>query len=91
MLPRWLAFFVRAALLLIWSAALLFYWWGAPSSSNRHTLGALGLSYLVVWGGLFFWSEDPIWLDYLGMILAIPLSLFGSHLARNRMQALEIL
>jgi hypothetical protein len=40
--------------------------------------------------GLFFWQEDPIWLDYLGMILTIPLSLFGSHLARQRMQALGI-
>lgn len=49
-------------------------------------MGVIGVVF-----GLFFWSEDPIWLDYLGVILTIPLSLFGSHLARNRMQALEIL
>ena len=49
-------------------------------------MGVIGVVF-----GLFFWHQDAIWLDYLGVILTIPLSLFGSHLARNRMQALEIL
>jgi len=49
-------------------------------------MGIIGLVF-----GLFFWSADPIWLDYLGVVLTIPASLLGAHLARKRMQELEIL
>jgi hypothetical protein len=44
---------------------------------------AMGIVGLVF--GLVFWSDEPIWLDYLGMVLTIPMSLFGAHLARKRM------
>jgi hypothetical protein len=49
-------------------------------------MGVIGLAYV-----LLLWRAEPIWLDYLGAILTVPLSLFGAHLARRRMQALNIL
>lgn len=49
-------------------------------------MGIIGLVF-----GLVFWSDEPIWLDYLGMVLTVPVSLFGAHLARKRMLELEIL
>jgi hypothetical protein len=49
-------------------------------------MGIIGLVF-----GLFFWSDEAIWLDYLGLLITIPLSLLGAHLARKRMLELEIL
>jgi hypothetical protein len=49
-------------------------------------MGIIGVAF-----GLFLWSDAPIWLDYLGLVLTIPFSLLGAHLARKRMQELEIL
>ena len=49
-------------------------------------MGIIGLLY-----GLVFWSREVIWLDYIGMLMTIPLSLLGAHLARKRMLELEIL
>jgi hypothetical protein len=49
-------------------------------------MGIIGLLY-----GLVFWSRQAVWLDYLGMVLTIPLSLFGAHLARKRMLEIDIL
>jgi hypothetical protein len=49
-------------------------------------MGLIGIAF-----GLFFWSNQASWLDYLGLLSTIPLSLFGAHLARKRMLELEIL
>jgi hypothetical protein len=43
-------------LVLTWLAALVFYWSVAPES-NRHTLANFILSYLVLWGVVFLWSN----------------------------------
>jgi len=49
-------------------------------------MGIIGMVF-----GLFFWHEETGWLDYLGLILSIPFSLLGAHLARRRMVELDIL
>jgi hypothetical protein len=49
-------------------------------------IGLMGVAF-----GLFFWSDQASWLDYIGMLATIPLSLFGAHLARKRMLELGIL
>jgi hypothetical protein len=49
-------------------------------------IGIIGVAF-----GLVFWSDDPIWLDYLGLVITIPLSLLGAHLARRRMLELNLL
>jgi len=49
-------------------------------------MGIIGLLF-----SAFFWSEEPNSLDYLGLLITIPLSLLGAHLARKRMLELKIL
>jgi hypothetical protein len=42
-------------------------------------MGVVAMVYIVlVW-------RDPTWLDWLGLVLTIPASLFGAHLARKHM------
>ena len=53
---------------------------------NGLAMGIIGVLF-----SLMFWSDEPIWLDDLGLAITIPLSLFGAHLARKRMHELGIL
>jgi hypothetical protein len=48
-------------------------------------MGIIGLGF-----SLFFWSDEPIWLDYFGLLITVPLSLFGAHLARRHMPELGV-
>jgi hypothetical protein len=36
---------------------------------------------------LIFWSSDRPWLNYLGLLITIPASLYGAHLAKKQMPA----
>ena len=47
-------------LVLIWLAALVFFWSAHPTlESNLHLLASIILSYLVLWGLAFVWSNAP--------------------------------
>jgi len=44
----------------VWLVALVLYWCVAPTrESPRHTLASIILSYLVLWGVIFLWSDVP--------------------------------
>lgn len=43
-------------------------------------MGIVGLLF-----SLALWRSDMIWLDYVGLVITIPASIFGAHLARKHM------
>lgn len=48
----------------------------------------LAMGIIGVLFALFFWSDEPGALDWFGLLVTIPLSLVGAHLARKRMREL---
>lgn len=44
---------------------------------------AMGIVGLVF--SLALWRADMIWLDYVGLVITIPASIYGAHLARKHM------
>jgi hypothetical protein len=46
---------------------------------NGLALGVLG----IIWGALF-WSDLPLWLNLLGLVLAVPTALLGAHVFARR-------
>lgn len=45
-------------------------------------MGLVGIMY-----SLLLWQPDASWLDWLGLVMAIPASLYGAHLARRHIPA----
>jgi len=43
-------------------------------------MGIVGLAF-----SLALWSKDMVWLDYVGLVITIPASIYGAHLARRHM------
>ena len=42
-------------------------------------MGVLGVLFI-----LTFWPVDAGWLDWLGLVVTIPLAIYGAHLAKDR-------
>lgn len=42
-------------------------------------MGVLGVLFI-----LTFWPDESGWLDWLGLIVTIPLAIYGAHLAKDR-------
>ena len=43
-------------------------------------MGVVGLAF-----SLALWRQDMIWLDYVGLVITIPASIFGAHVARKHL------
>jgi hypothetical protein len=47
-------------------------------------MGIIGIVFSLV-----LWSADATWLFYLGLLLTIPVSLYGAHLAKKHLPEQE--
>jgi hypothetical protein len=52
---------------------------------NGAILGCLGLL-ISIWFDITHWSEAPAWYHIAGLLLVVPLSAYGAHLAGQRQQ-----
>jgi hypothetical protein len=43
-------------------------------------MGLLGIAWI-----LYFWQANPLWLNLLGLLTNIPLSIWGAHLAKRHL------
>jgi hypothetical protein len=51
---------------------------------NGLGIGLLGIVFTVI-----FWGEGPVWLNILGLLMSIPASIYGAHIARKHMSAAQ--
>jgi hypothetical protein len=47
-------------------------------------MGLMGIAYI-----LYFWQAGAVWLNLLGVVTNIPVSIWGAHLAKRHMPAPE--
>ena len=52
---------------------------------NGLILGCLGLVMSIVWD-IKFWHEAPAWFHIIGLLLVVPVSIWGAHLAGKRQE-----
>src|SRR5689334_12679114 len=41
-------------------------------------MGLIGMAYV-----LYYWQENPVWLNLLGLLVNIPVSIWGAHFAKR--------
>lgn len=47
-------------------------------------MGLAGMAYI-----LYFWKANPLWMNLLGLLSNVPVSIYGAHVAKRHMPAPE--
>jgi hypothetical protein len=51
---------------------------------NGLAMGIVGFVF-----GLFFWRMTPVWLTVVGTLTCVPAAIYGAHIAKGQMSAVE--
>jgi hypothetical protein len=51
---------------------------------NGLAMGIVGVVF-----GLFFWRMNPLWLSVVGTLTCVPAAIYGAHIAKGHMAAVE--